>query len=88
MATPVWRGFIVNQSENEFTVISERDKQYHIVPGQVRSGNVIMPDGHCCCIDEYIFNPSMLFSACREYVYDLRRHKKRRTKNKETLKEN
>ena len=76
--TPMWRGFVINQSEKTYTVLSERDKKrYELnkVDGKVKTGILIMPDGHVCNVDDNIFNDSRLFSACREYCYDLKRHK-------------
>lgn len=83
--TPVWRGYVVAQTETDYQVVSERDKQIHTVPKTetgIKTGPIIMPDGHLCSIDEYVFTSSMLFAACREYLADLRRHKKRRAEKR------
>lgn len=73
------RGYIIGQTDNHYTVISEHDKQRHQLPKdgkKIPSGPTVMPDGHICNIDEIFFNNSKLFSACREYSGDLRRQKK------------
>lgn len=76
MTTPVWRGYIIKKTPDDFTIISENDKQLHTIKGEPRTGNVVLPNGVVVNVDEYIFTNSMLFSACREYVADLRRKKK------------
>ena len=76
---PTYRGYIIGQTDDYYTVISERDKQLHQLPKEgkkIPSGATVMPDGHICNIDEIFFNNTKLFSACREYSNDLRRHKK------------
>jgi hypothetical protein len=85
MSAPTWRGFVINQTETTYSVISERDKQLHTLQkknNEIITGCIVMPDGHICNVDDYIFNYSMLYSACREYAGDLRRHKKRRQERK------
>lgn len=78
MDTPTWRGFVIGETETTYIVLSEREKKrYELakVDGKVKTGILIMTDGHVCSVDDNIFNDSRLFSACREYCYDLRRHK-------------
>jgi hypothetical protein len=85
MSAPTWRGFVINQTETTYTVLSERDKQLHTLQkknNEIITGCVVMSDGHICNIDDYVFNNSMLYSACREYTGMLKRHKKRRAEKK------
>lgn len=90
MSDSEYRGFVISDMGNSYIVISEKDKKQHVLPkkdGKVVTGNMVMPDGHTCNINETIFNDARLFSACREYSYDLKRHKvayqrRKTTKNK------
>ena len=87
MSALTYRGFVVAQTDTTYDVLSERDKQIHTVPKKdkhIVTGCIVMPDGHICDVDDYIFSKSMLYSACREYTADLRRHKKRREAKKLT----
>jgi hypothetical protein len=83
MTTLVWRAFIIKKTPDDFTIISENDKQLHTIKGEPRTGNIVLPNGVVVNVDEYIFTNSMLFSACREYVSDLRRGKRRYISKKE-----
>jgi hypothetical protein len=83
MEDMLYKGYVVYQTDTTYTVVSERDKSFHTIlkkNGEVVTGSVVMPDGHICNIEDKIFNPSMIYSACREYISDLKRHKKRREK--------
>lgn len=87
---PTWKGFIVFETPTEYTVISNRDKQPHILLKKDYpriTGPIIMPDGHCCTINEYIFTPSRLYSACRVVVSDLARRKRNRAEKREQSKD-
>ena len=85
-----YRGFVLSESDTTYVVLSEREKKrYELnkVDGKVKTGIHIMPDGHICNVDDVIFNDTKLFSACREYCYDLNRKKQQyqRRKQKEEL---
>lgn len=87
-----WMAFVINQTETDYTIISERDKQYHTLPLPIRFGNTRLPDGSVVNIQETIFSPHQIFMACKGYVYDLVRkrqqYQKRRTLKKKQPEEN
>lgn len=68
-----YRAYVVAQSDTNYTIISERDKQYHVLPLPMKTGNVRLSDESIVNISEVMFNPSKMFSACREYESMLKR---------------
>ena len=89
--TDVWKAFVINQSETNYTIISERDKKYHTLPLPIQQGNIQLDDGSVVDIQETIFGPHQLYMACKGYQYDILRkrnqYQKRSTLKKETKKE-
>lgn len=78
-----WKAFVVNQTETEYIIISERDKKYHTLPLPIEIGDIRLPDGSIVSIQDTIFTPDKLFTACKNYQYDLER-KRRQYKKKST----
>jgi hypothetical protein len=82
---PVYRGFVVFQTENDYTVLTERDKKTYIMPkvdGKIPVGELILinspldDDIHIVKL-ECVMTPTRMWSAIREYTADLQRHKRR-----------
>lgn len=79
-----YRGFVYDVSPTSFTVVSEKDKKFHIIS---RTGDEPIPnlvtveEDHLVHIQKPYFNdPSRFFTACREYCYDTERKEKRRVR--------
>lgn len=89
--TDVWKAFVINQSETDYTIISERDKKYHTLPLPIHQGNIALFDGTVVDIQETVFGPHQLYMACKGYQYDILRkrcqYQKRVILKKETKKE-
>ena len=89
--TDVWKAFVINQSETDYTIISERDKKYHTLPLPISFGNIRIPDGSVVNIQETVFTPHQLYMACKGYQYDILRkrtqYQKRSALKKETKNE-
>lgn len=76
MELPTYQGYVIEEADTHYTVISERDKKFHVLQkkeGKIQDGCIVMPDGHVCNINEIKITGNKLFSACREYVYDTNR---------------
>ena len=81
MSAPTWIGFVIDQDETHATVLTERNKTKVRVPLPVEDGPRMIGEGddlHMCNIQKTMFNGSKLFSACKSYVYDAERQKKKR----------
>lgn len=76
MSSQTWTAFVINQSETEYTIISERDKKYYTLPLPIQQGNIVLPDSVVVNIQEQIFTPHKLFMACKQYQYDILRKRK------------
>lgn len=73
------RGYVVFDTPETYTLISEWDKQYHTLPkhnGVIPTGKITLENGNEVVISPILFNGSKLFSACREYEYDKDRKKR------------
>jgi len=68
-----WKAFVINQSDTDYTIISERDKKYHTLPLPISFGNIKILDGSVVNIQETVFTPHQLYMACKGYQYDINR---------------
>ena len=81
-----YRGFVLSENESTYIVLSEREKKrYELtkVDGKIKTGILIMPDGHICNVEDIVFNDTKLFSALREYCYDINRKKQQYQRRKQ-----
>lgn len=71
------RAFITYVDDDFFLVVSERDKKIHKMSrnkeDKLPEGDTVLDDGTVVCISSIVMTDSILFSACREYVYDKKR---------------
>ena len=92
MNPPTYRGYVIAYDQNNFSFVSEHDKEVHTVSTKefLSRGNIVLQregtepvviDLHPTKITD-----SRLFSACREYLYDLDRKKKADKKKREKQK--
>ena len=80
-----YRGFVLSETDSTYIVLSEREKKrYELtkVDGKIKTGILIMPDGHICNVEDIVFNDTKLFSALREYCYDIHRKKEQYQRRK------
>jgi hypothetical protein len=73
--TETWKAFVINQTTENYTILSERDKKYHILPLPITFGNVRLDDGSVVTIQDMVFSPHKLYMACKEYDYNIKRKK-------------
>ena len=78
----VSKAYVVLQDDSTFTIVSEHDKKIHILNQPVVQGDYTLPDGKVVNIQPIIFDSSRLFSACREYAYDVERKVRYYTRKK------
>lgn len=69
--------YVVSQTETDYTVLSSHDKVYHTMPLPIVFGECGLPDGTKLLIQEHVFNPSKILTACKEYDSHLKRKKSR-----------
>lgn len=74
--TQPWIAFVMNKSETDYTILSERDKTYHTLPLPIQLGNVVLPDGSVVNIQDTVFNSHKVFMALKQYQYDILRKRK------------
>jgi hypothetical protein len=71
------RAFITYVDNDFLLVVSERDKEVHKMPRKqsdpIPTGDTVLDDGTVVYISETVMTGSILFSACREYMYDKKR---------------
>jgi len=71
------RAYITYVDDEFLLVVSERDKKIHKLPRKkedaIPDGDTVLEDGSVVCISKTIMTDSVLFSACREYMYDKKR---------------
>jgi hypothetical protein len=79
--TNPWIGFVIDQDDTYATVLTERNKSKVRVKLPVEDGPRMIGEGddaHMCNIQKTVFNGSKLFSACKSYVYDAERQRRKR----------
>ena len=92
METPTYRGYVISYDENNFSFVSEHDKQVYTVSTKEypSRGNIVLQReaNYPVVIDLHPtkITGSRLYSACREYLYDLDRKKKADKKKREKQK--
>lgn len=74
--TETWIAFVINQTDTEYTILSERDKKFHTLPLPISFGNIRLPDESVVNIQDIVFAPHQLFMACKGYKYDIERKRK------------
>ena len=84
--TETYVAFVINQTETEYTIISERDKKYHILPLPIIFGNTRLPDESVVTIQEIVFGPHQLYIACKGYKYDITKKRNKYQKRAEAAK--
>lgn len=87
MSAPVWKGFVISQTDTTYTVLFERDKQQYTFlkkEGDEMVGIKMMPCGNVCEVQDYIIDNVRLFGAIKEYHTNMIRHRERRARRKNT----
>jgi hypothetical protein len=86
----MYRAYIIYVEDDFFLLVSEKDKKTHKIP---RTKEEPIPKEKITIDNEELsiernFTPSSVFSACREYCYDLKRKNDHYNKKKEEYKKN
>ena len=86
---PDSRAYVISETDDYYTIVSEHDKKTHTIEKQ--SGSIpdtIQMDNRNVVIQSIRFtDPSRLFTACREYCYDIERKRNSRSKKSMEKKE-